>query len=138
VDESLLRRFAELEARIASQDARIAELEKENSVLRELLNRNSSNSSKPPSTDPPSTRAERREKRGKSGKTRGGQPGHKGSQRALVPPEQVDAFEDHFPHECENCWAPLSKTPDVSPQLYQTTELPRCRSSMSSSIACTR
>ena len=132
MDEAILRRFAELEARIAAQDAviaakdvRIAELEKQVAELLDRLNRNSGNSNKPPSSDAPSTRAERRAKnKEKSGKKRGGQPGHDGSQRSLVPAEKVDDVVDHFPDECANCWAALPKTPDASAQRYQTTELP--------------
>jgi transposase len=132
VDEAILRRFAELVARIAAQDAviaakdaRIAELEKQVTELLERLHRNSDNSNKPPSSDAPSTRAERRAKnKNKSGRKRGGQPGHEGSQRALVPPDQVDDVADHSPTECENCWAALPETPDPSAQRYQTTELP--------------
>jgi transposase len=124
------RRIAELEAelgparaRIAEQDARIAELTKQVAALTELLGRNSGNSNKPPSSDPPSTRAQRRAK-AKLERKRGGQPGHAGSKRALLPVEQVDKVIDHFPPECENCWGQLPKTPDPLAQRYQTTELP--------------
>lgn len=130
VDEAWLRRFAELEARITAQDvaiaakdARIAELEKQVAELQGRLTMTSGNSNKPPSTDPPSTRAERNKKQ-KTGKKRGGQPGHEGKQRALVPPEDVDKFDDYFPSECESCWATLSKTPDAFAHRYQTVELP--------------
>jgi transposase len=130
VDEAILRRFAELEARIAAQDvliaakdARIAELEKQVAELQAKLNQNSSNSSKPPSNDSPSDRAQR-QKRQKSGKKRGGQPGHEGSQRALVPVEDVDDFVDHFPTQCEHCWSSLPATADAEALRYQTTELP--------------
>lgn len=124
------RRIAELEvelvakdARIAEQDARIAALSKQVAALMDRLGRNSSNSDKPPSSDPPSTRAERRAK-AKLARKRGAQPGHNGSKRELLPAEQVDEFADHFPAQCENCWAQLPKTKDASPQRYQTTELP--------------
>jgi hypothetical protein len=118
-------RIAAQDAVIAAKDARIAELEKQVTELLERLHRNSDNSNKPPSSDAPSTRAERRAKnKNKSGRKRGGQPGHEGSQRALVPPDQVDDVADHSPTECENCWAALPETPDPSAQRYQTTELP--------------
>jgi transposase len=130
VDDAAQRRIAELEAELAARDARIAELEQQVAKLTEQvaklierLGQNSGNSSKPPSSDPPGTRAERRAK-GKSKRRRGAQPGHPGSKRALLPPEQVNAVVDLFPSECENCWAPLPKTPDPLAQRYQTTELP--------------
>lgn len=131
MDEATQRRFADLEARIAAQDAviaakdaRIAELEQQVRELLERLNRNSGNSSKPPSSDPPSTRAERRAKERKGGRRRGAQPGHPGSQRKLLPPEDVDDVVDHFPAECESCWAPLPHVLDPLAFRYQTTELP--------------
>lgn len=158
MDDAIARRFAELEARITAQDAaiaakdariaeleaRVAELEAENRKLREQLNRSSSNSNKPPSSDSPSNRAQRRAKakQDKSARKRGGQPGHEGSQRALVPADQVDEVIDHFPSECEDCCTPLPRTPDLSALRYQTTELPlpapftsehRCHS-----VACPR
>lgn len=112
-------------ARIVGADARIAEFEQQIAKLLEEKRQNSSNSGKPPSSDAPSTRANRHaKKKGKSGRKRGGQPGHRGSQRALVPPGDVDVVVDHFPPQCENCWEQLPRTPDSSPQRYQTTELP--------------
>jgi hypothetical protein len=62
-----------------------AQLRTEVEDLRTRLGQNSSNSSKPPSTDSPAEREGRREKR-PSGKKRGGQPGHKGAQRHLLTP----------------------------------------------------
>ena len=124
------QRIAELEAQVASKDACIAELEgkleeltKLVTALQEQLGRNSANSNKPPSGDSPGERAERRGK-GKSGRKRGGQPGHSGSTRELVPPEQVSEFKNLFPPECENCWTALPQTPDPSAQRFQTIELP--------------
>lgn len=120
-----LTALAAANAATAASNARVAELEQQVAKLLEEKGRNSNNSGKPPSSDPPKTRAERRAKnKEKSGRKRGGQPGHGGSQRALVPPNDVDDVVDHWPGECENCWAPLPKTPDPSPQRYQTTELP--------------
>lgn len=122
--------IAERDARIAEQDARIteqteqlAQLSKQVAELTERLGRNSGNSNKPPSSDPPSNRAERRAK-AKRDRKRGAQPGHPGSKRALLAPEEVNEFVELFPPECENCWAPLPKTPDPSARRYQTTELP--------------
>lgn len=103
---------------------RIAELERLVAKLLEDKGRNSGNSNKPPSSDPPNARAKRNAAKTPSGKKRGGQPGHEGSQRALVPAEQVDEVIDHFPDECENCWNPLAHEPDASALRYQTTDLP--------------
>ena len=83
-------RIAELDARIAEQDARIAELEKKLAALLEELGRNSSNSNLPPSSDSPAARGENNaRKRAAKGATRkrGGQPGHRGTRRELLPYE---------------------------------------------------
>jgi transposase len=82
----------------ASLRARIAELERQ-------LNRDSRNSSMPPSSDPPKSRAERRrEARAKlkelSTRKPGGQPGHEGKHREMVPPERVDRRSEHLPVAC--------------------------------------
>jgi transposase len=133
----LERRIAELEAevaakdaRIAEQDARIAELNakvealmRQVAELTERLGRNSGNSNVPPSSDPPGARDQRRSKPSK-GKRRGGQPGHRGSRRALLPAERVDDFVDFFPSQCEHCCETLPKTPDPHAERYQVTELP--------------
>jgi len=103
--------------------AKVEELTKLVLTLKEQLDRNSSNSSKPPSSDSPDQRAERRGK-GTTGGKRGGQPGHSGSKRELVPPEQVSEFKNLFPSECENCWAPLPQVPGSLVQRFQTVELP--------------
>lgn len=124
MDEPVSReQYDAVAAQLAAANARIAELELLVAKLVEEKGRNSSNSNKPPSTDSPQNRAERRAAKAKerSGKKRGGQPGHEGSQRALLPPDEV---EHHFPDECENCFKPLPRTPDFSPLRYQTTELP--------------
>lgn len=112
------------------RDQRIAELEREVAQLTQLvlslkeqLERNSGNSNKPPSSDSPNQRAERRGKDA-SGRNRGGQPGHRGSKRKLLPPEQVSEVKPLFPPECENCFAALPQKPTTAVELFQTVELP--------------
>jgi transposase len=60
-----------------------------------LLNRDSTNSSLPPSRDPPMTRqqrrAEARRRAKESLRKAGGQPGHEGKSREMAAPERVDA-----------------------------------------------
>jgi transposase len=77
----------------------VSELEAKVAKLIEKVNRNSSNSSKPPSSDGPA-KTPRRE-RSKSGRKRGGQPGHKGHQRKLVPIEEVAHLEIVEPRQCD-------------------------------------
>jgi HK97 family phage major capsid protein len=77
--------------------------------LEEQLRRDSRNSSAPPSQDPSKTRAERRaEARAKAkawakreGERKpGGQSGHEGSGRKLLPEDQLDEIVDHYPDAC--------------------------------------
>jgi transposase len=64
----------------------IVELKEENSRLKEQLNTNSKNSSLPPSRD----LKKKKQNKPKSGLSRGGQPGHKGTNRSLLPLEKVN------------------------------------------------
>src|SRR5215207_3314456 len=89
-----------------------AALRAENAVLqqrvRELearLGRNSSNSSRPPSSDPPQTPA--RPKAPSSGLKRGGQLGHRGAFRTLLPIEQVNEIVAVEPAHCRHCEQPF-------------------------------
>lgn len=130
-------RIAELESQVAARDAVIAEQAREIVQLKKLvaelteklaelterLGQNSRNSHKPPSTDPPGLAGGTGKQR-RSGRKRGGQRGHKGHHRALLPEDQVDDFKHHFPKECENCWAPLPETPDPDAKRFQQTEIP--------------
>jgi transposase len=77
----------------------IIELKKDNDLLREKLNNNSKNSSLPPSQD----LKKKKKLHPKSGRKRGGQPGHKASQRIIVPSEQVNAIIDCKPMETCDC-----------------------------------
>lgn len=84
-------RFSAYEPQLASlreQVTQVADLKAEVAELRECLGRNSSNSSKPPSSDPPSYKPA--PKREPQGRKRGGQPGHQGSARRLLPAAEVD------------------------------------------------
>ena len=82
--------------------ARVAELE-------HRLGLNSSNSSKPPSSDglnkpPPRTRSLRQASR----KTSGGQLNHPGKTLSAV--ANPDHIVDHFPPICDNCAGPLPQS----------------------------
>src|ERR1035438_2751848 len=86
------RQIQALTETVARQGERIAQLERR-------LNRSSRNSSQPPSTDPPGS-APRREKDA-SGRRQGGQPGHEGKGRPLLPAWAVDEVVDHWPDRCD-------------------------------------
>src|SRR5438045_2301483 len=90
-----------LRAENAVLQARVRELEAR-------LGQNSSNSSRPPSSDPP--QAPPGPKAPPSGRKRGGQPGHRGAYRALLPLEQVDEIVPVVPERCRHCEQPFPET----------------------------
>src|SRR4051794_35670143 len=69
---------------IAELRTRVAALEAENAELKRRLGMNSTNSSKPPSSDSPFTKPTPKSLRRRSGRKPGGQPGHPGSTLTLV------------------------------------------------------
>lgn len=102
---------------------RVQVLEEEVAALREQLNRNSGNSSQPPSSDGPNNKASKPVHRPKSERQRGGQPGHRGTTRKLVPLEQVKTSYDLKPPVCHQCGEPLTGE-DVEPYRHQVTDIP--------------
>ena len=107
---------------VLSLVVRVQELETEVAVLRERVNRNSGNSSQPPSSDGPEAPRKPR-RRAKSGRKRGGQPGHKGTRRKLVPVEQVKESHDLKPEACRRCGQALEGE-DFEPYRHQVTKIP--------------
>lgn len=115
---ALRLRVEELEALVARLQAQIVE-------LTNRLNRNSNNSSCPPSTDPPWQK--QTPAKPKSPRAPGGQPGHPGHHRELLPPDRVTRTIAHVPHACANCGRPLPKQRqpgDPEPTRHQVLELP--------------
>lgn len=110
---------------MAERDATIAKLEKRVAELEAQLGQNSSNSSKPPSTDR-GKNPHREAKKGAKAKRRKKRPGG-GRHRELLPADQVDDFHEHFPNACADCGRRLPKTPDPDPQRHQVTEIPEVR-----------
>jgi transposase len=111
------RRIEQLEAHVARQDERIAQLERR-------LNRSSRNSSAPPSSDLPS----KAPKRGKdsSGRGRGAQPGHEGRGRDLLPACAVDEVIEHWPARCGcgHVFCEQQRDPAGEPARHQVEEIP--------------
>ena len=98
--EEMAATISDLEKQVAMLSARIEQLLEENKELREKLNKNSRNSSKPPSSDglkkPSPTNL-----REKTGKKVGGQDGHKGSNLNIK--ATPDKIVKHMPRICEGC-----------------------------------
>jgi transposase len=118
VVEVLLR----MDRQIQQLTGRVERLERE-------LAMNSKNSSRPPSSDPPSTRRAGKPARpkGPSGKSQGAQPGHEGKGRDLLPTWAVDQVIEHWPEAC-GCGHVFSTAERVAigdPVRHQVEELPQ-------------
>jgi transposase len=103
----------------------ITELQAELHELRAQLNRNSSNSSTPPSANP--LNAPKPVVKTPTGRKPGGQLGHQGHHRHRLPPERVNTIVPYVPTICDQCHAPLSAEPgtgDPEPTWHQVAELP--------------
>jgi transposase len=87
--------------------------------LQEIVNRNSGNSSQPPSQDRPEQKPAK--EKPSHLRKRGGQRGHRGHRRILV--EHVDEVIHHRPVSCRGCGA-LLLGEDPHPYRHQVTELP--------------
>jgi transposase len=107
---------------VVSLIAHVQALEAEIATLRERANCNSRNSSRPPSSDGPEVSRKPRQ-RAKNGRKRGGQKGHKGTTRRLVPVEQVKEVHDVKPDVCRRCGHELVGR-DPEPYRHQVTEIP--------------
>ena len=103
-------------------EQRLAKLEARVNDLENRLKLNSTNSSKPPSSDPIGMK--RKPPASPSGKKRGGQPGHRKAYRALVPPEKIRETTHCKPTACRRCGHELSGD-DPEPLIHQVAELPK-------------
>jgi transposase len=115
---ALLMRIGELVEANRRLEARVAELERR-------LRRSSRNSSLPPSQDPPS--APPRPRQPGSGRERGGQPGHEGRNRPLLPLGRVDEVVEHWPERCRACahvFSAAERVDAAAVQRHQVCELP--------------
>lgn len=106
-----------LTARVARQDERIAQLERS-------AKRSSRNSSQPPSSDPPGGAPKR--SKDSSGRKQGGQAGHEGKGRPLLPAWAVDEVVEHWPTGCGcgHVFADGDRLGAGQPARHQVEELP--------------
>lgn len=121
--EDFERRLASLESENATLRAENVALKQEVADLRRQIDKNSSNSSKPPSSDgfnkpvrPPKSL------RGASGKKSGGQVGHKGD--TLRPVAKPDKIERHDAAHCVHCAAALTAAMATGVEKRQVFDLP--------------
>jgi transposase len=123
----------------AASEAEIERLRRENAALQELIERlqskiaelerrlglNSSNSSKPPSSDGPKKPPRTMSLRERSAKPSGGQKGHPGETLRQVP--NPDHVIDHYPESCTGCGATLTPASAISHAARQVFDLPEPR-----------
>jgi transposase len=100
----------------------VAELKATVRDLQARLQLNSTNSSKPPSSDPIGLK--RKPPAPPSRRKRGGQPGHRKAFRALVPSEKLRSSTDCKPGSCRRCGQALHGE-DPTPLIHQVAALPR-------------
>jgi len=110
---------------VAERDKLIADLERQLAAYK----LNSTNSSKPPSSDGLAGEPRQRGRRKKSRRKAGGQPGHRGAHRPPASAERVDEFHALLPKQCKNCGHPLPTQLEQAnlaglAQRHQVTELP--------------
>src|SRR5262245_37375337 len=108
-------------ALVQQYEQRLHALQQQVDQLSQRLHKNSTNSSRPSSSDPPHVK--RRPPKPSSGRKRGGQPGHARQQRPLVPPEQVPQTISLKPSECRRCGQTLHGE-DPQPRQHQAAEIP--------------
>jgi transposase len=138
-NEDLRRKVAEHERQIADAERQVADAERQVADAEEQIadlerqlaarQKNSTNSSKPPSSDGMAGKSRQRGRRKKSKRKVGGQKGHPGHHRPLAPPEQVQEVRPVLPVECKHCGESLSQKPEQmrtvgEVQRHQVTELP--------------
>ena len=95
-------------------------------VLEEQLAKNASNSSLPPSANPP--QAPKPVVKQPSGKKRGGQPGHPPTLQRRLPPERLQEIVPFVPISCRRCGHALpqqAEPEDPQPSWHQVAELPQ-------------
>ncbi len=120
------KRLAEAEKQISEAEKQILDLERQLALRRQ----NSVTSSKPPSSD--GLAGEQRPRGRKTAKSRrkpGGQPGHRGHSRGLVPADRVNEVINLMPDHCRHCdsnFADKRRKPATlgEPRRHQVTELP--------------
>ena len=104
------RQIADHDRQIADHDRQIADQEKQIADLeRQLAGRkkDSTNSSKPPSSDGPAAARRVKPARCRGRRKPGGQKGHPGRHRELQPLERVDRTVAVLPPDCRHCGQPV-------------------------------
>src|SRR6266702_4556132 len=125
-------RIAELEKQVEEKEKELADAQKkiaEQERQLALRKRNSTNSSKPPSSDGLAGEQRPRGRKHKSQRKPGGQPGHPGHHRPLIPTAEVNVLKVLLPERCQHCGRKLPQksdrvTTEGEPRRHQVTEIP--------------
>jgi len=132
-EQFYIQHIAELEKQLKQRDERIAALEKQVAELLKIntelaeqvkkitdkvakLSKNSSNSSKPPSSDivkPP------RKTKNKKPRNIGGQPGHTKHERTPFATDEIDDFQTHTLDACPDCGGKLKEVENAGRVIQQ-------------------
>jgi transposase len=111
----------EAQAYIGALIARVTALEAAVQELTERLQQDSHNSSRPPSSDKSSGKKRKRHRQ-PSGRRPGGQPGHQGQTRELIPVDEVTQVVPLKPSSCGRCDHDLMSE-DPRPHRHQVIEI---------------
>jgi len=132
-EQFYIQRIAELEEQLKQRDERIIALEKQVAELVKInetlvkknteladkvakLSKNSSNSSKPPSSD---IVKPMRKKKGNGSRNIGGQPGHTKYERTPFATEEIDEFQTHTLNICPDCGGKLQEVENAAKVIQQ-------------------
>lgn len=121
--ERLLARVADLEATLAGRDRVILEQGERIAELERRLSADSSNSSRPPSSDAPWEKkpANKRSSRGRSGRKPGKQPGASSVSRSLIDdPDRTVVIE---PGRCRECASSLADATEARRERRQVVDV---------------
>ncbi len=89
--------------------SKLLEQDDEIELLKQKIASDSTNSSKPPSSDGPEVK---KKNKAPSNRKPGGQKGHKGKNRSLLSTDEMDHVYDLYPPACESCGRSLDPEKD--------------------------
>jgi transposase len=116
----LKRQISRLKAALGEARGEVVWLRRRNTELEKLVTKDSHNSSRPPSSDPPWVKRTRSLRR-PSGKRLGGQPGHAG--HTLRPTQTHQRVVTHRPARCRHCSGSLAGARAAGVERRQVVEM---------------
>jgi transposase len=134
--DHLQARISRLEEELGTERHRSFVAERRVQELEARLAKNSTNSSRPPSSDPPSVKKRTSSLRQRSGKEAGGQPQHRGSTLKQV--SKPDEVVVHAPAQCRGCGESLADGRVTSCERRQVFDLPPVKISVVEHQALTK